>query len=119
MLNCMATPPTRETGAVGLVMSWTFALPLNCPLQGDVEVAPALQPDTHALFTHWYIASEVMELPLIWYTCWMPSFSLRRTMVLMLPCKLVPLLLYLTLNPKLLLVPTSPEIVPAEFCMTK
>src|SRR2546428_5976337 len=116
MLNCKALlpEPGTESGAAGLVMSWMLALPLNCALQGEVEVAP-VQPDTQALFTHWYTASDVMEFPLIWYTCWIPSLSLRRTMLLMLPCRFVPLLLYLTLKPKLFLVFESPAIVPAEF----
>src|SRR5213594_1310428 len=53
ILNCneLPPPPGTETGASGLVMSWMLALPLNCALQGEVDVAP-VQPDTQALFTH-------------------------------------------------------------------
>lgn len=50
MLNCKALLPETETGASGLVMSWMLALPVNCALQGEVEVAP-VQPDAQALLT--------------------------------------------------------------------
>src|SRR5206468_163961 len=52
ILNCKAPLfPATVDGASGLVMSWMLALPLNCALQGEVEVAP-VQPATQALFTH-------------------------------------------------------------------
>src|SRR5712692_3564996 len=116
MLNCMELLPVTETGSSGLVMSVMLALPLNCALHHEVEVAP-VQPATQApdvpLGIHWYTARDVMEFPWIWYT--RPPL---RTMLLMLPCRFDPLLLYLTLKPKLFFVPGSPAIVPAEFCMT-
>src|SRR5712692_9042460 len=112
MLNCMERPPARERGSSGLVMSWMLALPLNWALHGEVAVAP-VQPAAQEPDINWYTASEVMEFPLIWYT--RPPL---RTMVLMLPCSVVPCL-YWTLKPKLFFVPGSPAMVPAERCITK
>src|SRR6266849_7235538 len=116
MLNCMELLPVTETGSSGLVMSVMLALPLNCALHHEVEVAP-VQPATQApdvpLGIHWYTARDVMEFPLIWYT--RPPL---RTMLLMLPWGLPPPCLYWTLKPKLLCVPRSPAIVPPEFCNT-
>src|SRR5438093_13198914 len=49
ILNCKAPLfPATVDGASGLVMSWMLALPLNCALQGEVEVAP-VQPAAQRL----------------------------------------------------------------------
>src|SRR3954469_5076862 len=79
-----AAPPSMETGASGFVMSWMLAFPLNVALAGGSPLAGT------------WVAKDVIALPLIWYAC-----PLLRTIVLMLPCRFVPDLLYLTLKPKL------------------
>src|ERR1043166_978006 len=60
-----------------------------------------------------FTESDVIEFPLTWYTCTTPA-SNRRMIVLMFPCRFLPLLLYFTLKPKLFLVPGSPAFSPAE-----
>src|SRR6478736_10006150 len=94
-----------------------FALLTKFARIGHVAVAVVVQPlggvwlQTGPVGVTWqyWTPSEVIEFTLIWYT-WPPL----RLMIVMLPWRLVPCLLYLTLNPKLFLRPGVPASCPAE-----
>src|SRR5437016_6047370 len=80
-----------ETGLAGSVISWILALPSSTALHGGIEHARGCTE------------SDVTEFALTWYI--RPSLLM---MVFRLPCRSVPFLLYLTLKPKLALLPGSP-----------
>src|SRR3989441_6966314 len=89
-------------GLAGLVISWMFALPSSTALHGGIEHARGCTE------------SDVTESALTWYT--RPSLLM---MVFSCPCRSAPFLLYLTLKPKLALLPGSPAFWPAGLDNTR
>src|SRR5215208_5689721 len=72
---------------------------------------------------HWFLMLSQYRTPsvnrlfaLTWNKRRTPA-SVRRTIVFTRPCRLVPLLLYFTLKPKLFLDPMSPALEPAVWLL--
>src|SRR5437879_5619741 len=89
-------------GLAGSVISRILALPSSTALHGGIEHARGCTE------------SDVTEFALTWYT--RPSLLM---MVFRLPCRSAPFLLYLTLKPKLALLPGSPALWPAGLDNTR
>src|SRR2546422_10525208 len=89
-------------GRAGSVMSRMLALPSSTALHGGIEHADGCTE------------SDVTEFALTWYIRPSPLM-----IVFSCPCGSAPFLLYLTLKPKLALLPGSPALWPAGLDNTR